>query len=154
MRTTSPDHQRVPSGHRTTGGLRMRRWACAAVIALIALAPFVAPAVSSAKLVWSDEFTGRAGSRPNPSKWRYESGTLRNGEEQEYTSKPGNATLDGHGHLVITARKEEYDSQPYTSACLISNREWTYGRFEARIKLPAGRGLWPAFWLVGYEWPA
>jgi len=130
------------------------RWCPAAVIAVIALAPLAAPAVSSAKLVWSDEFNGRAGGRPNPSKWRYEGGTLRNGEEQEYTSKPNNATLDGHGHLVITARKEEDDGQPYTSACLISKREWTYGRFEARIKLPAGRGLWPAFWLVGYQWPA
>jgi beta-glucanase (GH16 family) len=86
-----------------------------------------------------------------------------NGELQYYTARRDNSYLDGMGHLVIQALFEHYmgDKQPYTSARLNTHQHFdrTYGRFEARIKLIAGTGLWPAFWLLGSNigevgWPA
>lgn len=126
------------------------------------------------KLVWRDEFNGRRGFAPDPNVWGYEIGDgvaagipgWGNDELQFYTNKPENVATDGRGHLVITAREATgeqlcyYGPCKYTSARLLTkNRfELAYGRIEARIKVPQGAGLWPAFWMLGTDidqvsWP-
>jgi beta-glucanase (GH16 family) len=111
------------------------------------------------RLVWSDEF--ETPGSPDPSKWGYEEGFLRNAEAQHYTkARRENARIE-NGFLVIEARKERFgDSAKYTSASLITEgkAEWKYGRIEVRAKLPTGRGTWPAIWMLGrnlheVDWP-
>ncbi|MCY1019681.1 glycoside hydrolase family 16 protein [Pyxidicoccus sp. MSG2] len=114
------------------------------------------------KLVWQDEFDGQAGTPPSSERWVHDVGGGGWGNEQlEFdTARPENASLDGTGNLVITARKERYEGKDYTSARINSSGRFSraYGRFEARIQLPVGRGIWPAFWLLGADvgqvgWP-
>ncbi|RPK43432.1 MULTISPECIES: family 16 glycosylhydrolase [unclassified Streptomyces] len=115
------------------------------------------------RLVWSDEFDGAAGGKPGSAKWRADPGTGPNNELENYTDHR-NAALDGAGHLVMEARKEVTagSSCPrdplsgsttcqYTSARMNTGAtfQFTYGRVEARIKVPKGNGLWPAFWMMG-----
>ncbi len=114
-------------------------------------------------LTWSDEF---AGSKLDQSKWVYEigGGKWGNNELEYYTDRPLNVKVQ-KGNLVITARKEKItgpDQQVwnYTSARLktLGKFTQTYGRFEARIKMPYGQGIWPAFWMLGADiekadWP-
>lgn len=120
-------------------------------------------------LVWADEFDGAAGTPPDPEVWRTEVGGHGWGNEelQFYTAGTKNACLDGHGNLAIVARRSNprwrhrlYGGRRYTSARLISKSllKTRYGRIEARIKLPAGDGIWPAFWMLGEDidavgWP-
>ncbi len=117
-------------------------------------------------LSWADEFDGAAGSAPDPAKWALETGAgpnndgWGNAELETYTARPENVSLDGAGHLVLTARREALDGRAYTSGRLTTQRLFTqeYGRLEARIQLPAGKGLWPAFWMLGADinevtWP-
>jgi len=106
------------------------------------------------RLVWSDEFEGPAGSAVDATKWRFDLGNNNgwgNGELEDYTDRTQNAALDGNGNLVVTARKEALGGQMYTSARLLTQGKatWTYGRFEARIQIPQGQGIWPAFWMLG-----
>lgn len=107
------------------------------------------------QLVWSDEFTGAAGTAPNSANWSFDIGTGNNGwgnsELQYYTNRPSNIQLDGGGRLVITARSESFAGSGFTSARIKSKGLFAqaYGRFEARIKTPTGPGLWPAFWMLG-----
>lgn len=109
------------------------------------------------QLTWSDDFDGPAGQLPDASKWVVETGRgpnndgWGNAELQHYTDRPENVSLDGNGNLAITALRESYAGAPYTSARLKTQGlfEQTYGRFEARIKLPWGPGIWPAFWMLG-----
>lgn len=100
-------------------------------------------------LVWHDEFDGDSIDDAN---WTYDLGGhgWGNGESQYYTDRPENARLED-GMLVIEARQERYMGSYYTSARLKSQglQEFQYGRIEARLKVPAGRGLWPAFWMLG-----
>ncbi len=103
------------------------------------------------ELVWNDEFnyTGL----PDSTRWVFEEGGngWGNNELQYYTSKrPENAFVE-NGHLTITARKEDFQNNQYTSARLITYplHSWQYGKIEARIKLPFGQGIWPAFWMLG-----
>jgi beta-glucanase (GH16 family) len=121
--------------------------------------------------IWQDEFTGPAGARPDPANWDYDRGgepQWGNNEWQYYTDRPDNVALDGAGHLVITARRERLPGMSpcsdgpcdVTSGRITSLGRFaqTYGRFEARMKIPAGKGLWPAFWLMGadidtHPWP-
>ena len=127
------------------------------------------------KLVWSDEFDTPG--QPDPAKWGYEEGFIRNNERQYYTrDRRENARVE-NGMLVIEARKERFkfpsdDSRKgkrskgreyaeYTSASLttLNKASWTYGRIEVRAKLPTGRGTWPAIWTLGTDkrqlgWPA
>jgi beta-glucanase (GH16 family) len=125
--------------------------------------------VNAAALTWADDFDGPAGSAPDPGKWVRETGGSGwgNQELEYYTNSNANSALDGAGHLVITARRENpagygcwYGSCQYTSARLNTAGKFTqaYGRFEARLKIPRGQGLWPAFWMLGNDigsvgWP-
>jgi beta-glucanase (GH16 family) len=110
----------------------------------------------SRKLVWSDEFNGPAGASPG-SQWNFDTGGGGWGDEEleSYTSRPANAELDGQGHLAITARAEKYTgadgvTRDYTSARLQTDTfQFQYGLVEARIKVPAGQGLLPQFWMLG-----
>jgi beta-glucanase (GH16 family) len=111
-------------------------------------------------LVWSDEFN--IDGPPDGSKWGYDlgAGGWGNGEMQYYTNRPENAVVQG-GSLKIKMIKENYSGSPYTSARLLSKDKYafTYGKVEARAKLPAGRGTWPAIWMLGSNintasWPA
>jgi beta-glucanase (GH16 family) len=121
-------------------------------------------------LAWSDEFEGRAGAPVDGTKWVADTGGhgWGNQERQYYTPGAENAALDGAGHLVITVRAATPDSSRqcwygacrYTSARLLTKGrlETTYGLVEARIRIPRGQGLWPAFWLLGADvgsvgWP-
>lgn len=118
-------------------------------------------------LTWADEFEGAAGTAPDPTKWVLETGRganndgWGNAELQTYTARPENVSLDGEGNLVITARREALDGQAYTSGRMTTQGLFSqrYGRIEARLKVPAGKGLWPAFWMLGADikevsWPA
>lgn len=109
--------------------------------------------------MWSDEFNGPDGSAPDPSKWTYDTGGKGwgNNELECYTNRLENAQIKG-GNLVITAEQEtvpfacsDGSRNSYTSARLKTQGLFSeaYGRFEARIKIPAGQGMWPAFWMLG-----
>jgi beta-glucanase (GH16 family) len=104
------------------------------------------------QLVWQDEFDGLAGESPDPTSWRFDIGTDWGNAQLEYdTDRPDNVSLDGAGHLAITARRESYEGQEYTSGRINTYHFFAHerGRFEARIRLPVGQGIWPAFWLLG-----
>jgi beta-glucanase (GH16 family) len=106
------------------------------------------------KLVWHDEFDGSAIDR---SSWTYDigGGGWGNGEAEYYTSRPENARVE-NGLLVVEARQEKYEGSYYTSARLKTQglRAFQYGRIEARLKVPRGAGLWPAFWMLGSDFDA
>lgn len=109
------------------------------------------------RLVWSDEFEGTT---LDANVWTPQKGIGNNGwgngEKQYYTDRHENLRVED-GCLVIEARKEAVESSEYTSARIISrgNKQFTYGKMEARISLPSGGGLWPAFWMLGNgNWPA
>jgi beta-glucanase (GH16 family) len=114
------------------------------------------------QLVWQDEFDGPEGQRADSNKWGYDVGGegWGNGQLEFDTDRPENSALDGQGRLRITARREDYGGREYTSARLNTRGKFAraYGRFEARIWLPEGQGIWPAFWLLGDDlanvgWP-
>ena len=123
------------------------------------------------KLVFRDEFTGLPGVAVDATKWTAEigGGGWGNQELEYYTNSTDNAYLDGSGSLVIRAVKLTppltlscwYGPCQYTSARLITKGKFDlkYGRFEARIKIPRGQGVWPAFWMLGNNidtvgWPS
>jgi beta-glucanase (GH16 family) len=119
--------------------------------------PAHSPTLKNYTLVWHDEFNAANGSLPDPHKWTYDlgGGGWGNQELESYTNRTENAHIE-NGNLVITARKQEYEgddhiAREYTSARLKTQGLFshTYGRFEARIKIPEGQGIWPAFWLLG-----
>jgi hypothetical protein len=113
-------------------------------------------------LAWSDEFDGPAGTAANGNNWVYETGNNNgwgNNELEYYQAGNANGALDGKGNFVITSKKETAGGFNYTSARLKTQgkHDWTYGHFEARIKIPYGQGMWPAFWMMGStggNWPA
>jgi beta-glucanase (GH16 family) len=113
------------------------------------------------KLVWSDEFNAPNGSPVNPSKWVFDigAGGWGNKELEYYTDRLENVHQED-GNLMIKAIKEDYQGSKFTSARIktLGKFEQKYGRFEARIKIPEGQGIWPAFWMMGndittVEWP-
>lgn len=110
-------------------------------------------------LVWQDEFEGDA---LDPTNWTFDIGGhgWGNNELQAYTDRPENVRVED-GLLIIEARAEPFVRRNYTSGRIKTQglREWTYGRFEARMQLPYGNGIWPAFWMLGADiaqtpWPA
>lgn len=108
------------------------------------------------KLAWSDEFNGANGSAPDPAKWSFDIGGRNpNSELESYTDRRANVQ-QRKGDLVITARREDFTgtdgvARQYTSARIRTKGLFSqrYGRFEASIKLPLGKGIWPAFWMLG-----
>lgn len=127
------------------------------------------------RLVWSDEFQGAAGAPIAGGRWTFDLGDgcgsgncgWGNQEKQWYTSDPANASLTGDGMLAIVARRASAGSTCYYGPCRYTSakvktsgrRSVRHGRVEARIRLPAGQGLWPAFWMLGDDiasvgWPA
>jgi beta-glucanase (GH16 family) len=120
--------------------------------------------------VWSDEFDGAAGARIDSTKWSYETGDgckegicgWGNSEKETYTDASENVALNGQGQLMIVARRApagltcSYGPCRYTSGRITTRGKMLAapGRVEARIKLPAGQGLWPAFWMLGRTSPA
>jgi beta-glucanase (GH16 family) len=140
---------------------------CAASITACTTAPGAAPPLEWT-LAWSDEFNGAAGAAVDSTKWVADTGGHGWGnQERQYYTPGANASLDGSGNLVITARVSTDPSRQcwygvcgYTSARLKTKDrfETTYGRFEARIRVPRGQGIWPAFWMLGADidqvgWP-
>lgn len=121
-------------------------------------------------LVWADEFDYEG--KPDPAKWGYEYGFIRNNEKQYYTDDPKNTRVE-NGYLIIEGHKEKIankdfksddfkdkswlhyipkiDSAQYTSASLTTKglAEWNYGKIEVKAKLPKGVGQWPAIWMLG-----
>lgn len=121
--------------------------------------------VNFTNLIWEDNFDGSGA--PDASKWTITTGDgtaqgipgWGNNELQTYTGRPENIAVED-GMLKITARQEQLDGRNYTSARINTSAsgqlQQAYGRFEARIKLPWGQGLWPAFWMLGTNsanWP-
>ncbi len=118
-------------------------------------------------LVWADEFNAPNGSPVDSSKWVTETGGggWGNNELEYYTARPQNS-YQQDGNLVVKALAEKYTgsdgvTRNFTSARLKSEGKFaqTYGRFEARIKIPRGQGIWPTFWMLGDDtdkpgWPA
>jgi len=110
------------------------------------------------ELIWADEFNYEGPA--DDAKWDYETGFVRNREKQYYTrARPENARVE-NGTLIIESRKEKYEKGEYTSASLHTwhKAEWLYGRIEVRAKLPTGKGMWPAIWMLGVNrdkvgWP-
>lgn len=107
------------------------------------------------RLVWSDEFN-RDGP-PDSTKWRYDAGMgcpalcgWGNNELEYYTVKRAENARVENGMLIIEARKEQHENACYTSARLVAKAGsgWKYGRFEIKAKLPAGKGIWPAIWML------
>lgn len=109
----------------------------------------IEPELPKKELIWSDEFDYVG--LPDPQKWSYEVGLIRNNEPQYYTKERVDNARVENGSLIITALKEEYKGSKYTSASLITlgKCEITYGRIEMRAKLPHGINVWPAFWTLG-----
>jgi beta-glucanase (GH16 family) len=165
---------------------RTRRWASAATLLTLAVtlavtgtaaagptgadgAAGAAEAAAPAAVLFEENFDGPAGSAVNSGRWQLETGdnSGNNHERQYYTPGNANAALDGNGNLVITARKENpgnyqcwYGRCEYTSARMNTAGKFTttYGHVEARMKLPRGQGMWPAFWMLGHDigsvgWP-
>ncbi len=128
---------------------------------LAAMCAVLLPAQSTTgwQLVWSDEFNGSANTAPDPAKWTYDlgGGGWGNGELETYTNSAQNVFQDGNGNLVIRAINSAGN---YTSARIKTEglASFQYGIVEARIKLPFGQGIWPAFWMLGtnittVSWP-
>ena len=109
------------------------------------------------ELVLQDEFD--TDGTLNTAIWSYDigngEGTIAgagwgNNELQYYTDRTENSTIE-NGVLIISAKKESFEGSNYTSARIVTKGEQTFGRFEARIRLPYGQGVWPAFWLLGAD---
>jgi beta-glucanase (GH16 family) len=136
------------------------RISLAGAISLVALLP-VSAAPRPWRLVWGDEFNGAAGAPPDSAKWAFDLGGdgWGNQELEVYTDSRENSYQDGQGNLVIQALKSS--AGQFTSARLKTLDKFSirYGRIEARIKVPYGQGMWPAFWMLGDDfasarWPA
>src|SRR5258708_32060377 len=176
-RTTGSNRSRRTTGRpmkrRRHVGVRVRR--TTAVIgalmagSVVACAPRAASTNSASVpsawvLVWREEFDGPAGSPVDSTKWRHDLGDgctvgicgWGNTEKEFYTNASENVALDGHGHLMIVARTTPSGLACYYGACRYTSAKITThgrmlggpGRVDARIKLPAGQGLWPAFWML------
>jgi beta-glucanase (GH16 family) len=119
-----------------------------------------ASVLGQARIIWQDEFDGAAGAPPDPTKWTYDlgAGGWGNHELETYTAAAANIQQDGKGHLLIRGTKDATGA--YASARIKTQGRFsfTYGRAEARMKLPHGQGMWPAFWMLGDDissvgWP-
>ncbi len=102
------------------------------------------------KLIWKEEFNGTG--LPDSSKWVYEVGFVRNKEKQFYTKARIENCYQENGSLIIESKKEKYETAEYTSASINTLGKYSFEgdiRIEVRAKLPAGKGMWPAIWMMG-----
>jgi beta-glucanase (GH16 family) len=110
------------------------------------------PQLPGWNLVWNDEFSETS---IDPAKWEYEvnGDGGGNNELQYYTARPSNSFVQD-GNLTIRAQKEDYLGKQYTSARMRTRYkgDWKYGRVEVRAKIPYGRGMWPAIWMLPTDW--
>ncbi|MFI5909967.1 ricin-type beta-trefoil lectin domain protein [Dactylosporangium sp. NPDC051541] len=146
---------------------RLRSLASAALMATIAATGLIvaaAPTAAQAAVVWNEDFSGASGQGVDASKWNFDTGGggFGNSELEYYNSGTSNVFQDGQGHLVIEARRESggrtcwYGTCQWTSGRIQTAGKFTqqYGHIEARIQVPKGNGLWPAFWMLGGgNWP-
>ena len=128
------------------------------VLAALLLTPLAAMHAADWELVWADEFDYQG--QPDPAKWDYEVGFVRNHESQYYTRGRLENALVENGTLIIEGRKEKFkltegqrgkgEFAEYTAASLITlhKASWLYGRVEVRAKIPQGKGMWPAIWIL------
>jgi beta-glucanase (GH16 family) len=141
-----------------------REWPVVLVIVSGALAVCVLSLGLSKRYTFDDEFNGPAGGRPDPAKWSYDTGGggWGNNELQSYTDSRQNSFLDGKGHLVIRATKTVDRDSPgrpigihHNSARLTTLHHFSQaqGHWEARIQMNSKRGLWPAWWMLGQNYP-
>nr|MCU0363720.1 glycoside hydrolase family 16 protein [Bacteroidales bacterium] len=109
---------------------------------VLAVLPLADLAAQEYKLVWSDEFNYSG--LPDTSKWGNEVGYIRNRELQYYTKQRIENSVVSNGNLMIIGRREAFKGMQYTSASLTTDgkQSWTYGKIEARMKLPVGQGMW------------
>nr|WP_221382308.1 family 16 glycosylhydrolase [Actinoplanes polyasparticus] len=148
--------------------MRKSRFLIAATALVVALGAGLAVGsrndTAEAAVVWNEDFNGPAGSGVDTSKWNFDTGGSGwgNQELQYYTSGTSNVAMNGQGQLVITARKGSGGNSCWNGTCqFTSGRIQTagkftqqYGHIEARIQVPNGSGLWPAFWMLGgSNWP-
>jgi beta-glucanase (GH16 family) len=117
------------------------------------------PPPSNWRLVWQDEFDGSG--LPDPARWGYEVGYVRNSELQYYTQGRLENARRENGQLILEARRDGWNGHDITSASIITKgkKSFLYGRIEVRARLPTGKGTWPAFWMLGTNidqvgWPA
>jgi beta-glucanase (GH16 family) len=121
--------------------------------AFVQPAPYKGASAQFKKLVWAEEFNYNG--LPNPRKWNFEKGYVRNKELQYYTEARKENAFVENGSLTITAVSDSLKINdkiyPVTAASLITKgkKEWTYGRFEIRAKFPSSLGTWPALWMLG-----
>jgi len=133
------------------------------LVLLCAHAPAAAAGGELVTTPFIEEFDGPAGAAPNPQHWTIDVGSSavhgwEAGSLQTYTESPDNVGLDGRGHLMITARRD--DSSTFTSGRVVTRGKLDFGlgTLIARIKFPTGQGMWPAFWMLGSDiesvgWP-
>jgi beta-glucanase (GH16 family) len=116
------------------------------------------PAISGYTVAWADEFNGTS---LDSTSWTCETGSggWGNNESEYYTDRSQNVSV-ADGNLKITAIRENYNGSPWTSARIKTQgkKQFTFGKIQARIKMPNGTGLWPAFWMLGADissvsWP-
>lgn len=163
-------------GKSMKGMLRSRDAARVYLFSLCLLFSIPTAAQNWGQPVWSDEFSGALGTAIDSTKWTYDTGIWKVNNEVEYYCAPStttggcnttnpNAYIDGNGHLVIQAIRQNPSTTPssgsWTSARLITKglESFEYGRAESKMSLPVGPGIWPAFWALGTNidtvgWPA
>lgn len=142
--------------------LEAARWRVSVLLLLLATAP---AAHAQWSITWSDEFNGQAGSLPDPTNWTFDvgGGGWGNGEFEVYCAAGSDAApcsaaspnvfMDGDGNLVIRAIRSANGTWTSTRMKTEGLQQFQYGRIEARIKLTFGKGLWPAFWMLGTNIP-
>src|SRR5256885_8212629 len=165
--------QRVARSTRKAGA-GFRALACICLAAVIGCNDAAPSAMSTSPAtawveVWSDEFDGPAGARIDTTRWNYQTADgckegicgWGNDEKEYYTDSTQNISLNGQGQLTIVARPAPAGLSCYYGPCRYTSAKITTrdkmlagpGRVEARIRIPGGQGLWPAFWMLGQGYP-
>ena len=124
------------------------------ILFLFVLLSFVQCKAQRDSILWADEFNYSG--LPDNTKWGNEVGFIRNNELQSYTNRRIENSVVKDGNLMIIGRKESLNGANYSSASINTLGKYSlkYGKVEARIKLPAGQGMWPAFWMMGEDRPS
>jgi beta-glucanase (GH16 family) len=124
------------------------------ILFLIIILSFIQCKAQKDSILWADDFNYSG--LPDNTKWGNEVGFIRNNELQYYTNRLIGNSIVKDGNLMIIGRKEPFNGANFTSASINTLGKYSvkYGKVEARIKLPAGQGTWPAFWMMGEDRPS